>query len=342
MTLSFDRISLHEMLETLLDDMQEMTSELLTVMIVIGCLALLFEVSRLAVHALSDPGHGLHLERLVRPLLLLLLIVFFPSLVLAPLDGILGGVSSLTSSLVQKHAGEVEELVTERDDLEHERLLENSETAYLVDEVSFDREIEALGWSPSDLATMASMYMERTAYRMKTNLRKSFVEILELLFDGAACLVDVLRCFLLCVLSLLGPLSLALSIFPVFSGSFSSWLARYVQVFLYLPLADIFSLMLSRLEGLLLEKDIEALQTGLEPVFGPASTLYILFLLMGTIGYLAVPYAATYVVRSGGMQEMTSSMGARALLLGHVLFGRGRGEPQAPSTGAAQNDSDTP
>lgn len=339
MTLSLDRASLHETLTELLTDMQDLTSEMLGVMIVLGCLALLFEVTRMGIHALSDPGQGLHLERLIKPLLLLLLVVFFKGLVLSPMNGILGSVSNMTSGLVQEHAQGMEELLDRRDKLERERLLENDETAFLVDDESFDRELEALGWSPSDLATMASMYMERSVYRMKMNLRQGFVEILELLFDGAACLVDVLRCFLLSVLSLLGPLSLALSIFPVFSGSFSSWLARYVQVFLYLPLADIFSLMLSRLQTLMIERDIEALQTGYEAVFSGTSTLYILFLILGAIGYLTIPYAATYVVHSSGMQEMTRGISTYALLMGSAILRHGRGGAMPPpSSGSAPSE----
>ena len=338
MTWSVDRISLHETLDGLLEEMQDLTGEMLGVMIALGGLALLLHVTRIGVHALSDPGGGLRVDRLIKPMLLLLLVVFFRLLVLSPLTGILSGVSRMTSGLVEKHSQGIEDLLERRNGLEKERLLEDSETAFLVDDEAYDKQLEALGWSPSDLALMASMYMERSVYRMKMNLRQGFVEILELLFEGAACIVDVLRCFLLCVLSLLGPLSLALSIFPVFSGSFSSWLARYVQVFLYLPLTDIFSLILSRLESLMIEKDIEALEAGYEAVFSGTSTLYILYLIMGTIGYLTVPYVATYVVQSSGMQEMTRGLGTYALLMGGSILHHGRGgAPPEPSESAHSN-----
>lgn len=43
----------------------------------------------------------------------------------------------------------------------------NPETAYLVSNEEFDKQLDELGWSPGDVVTMAGMYVERGMYSMK-------------------------------------------------------------------------------------------------------------------------------------------------------------------------------
>ena len=69
----------------------------------------------------------------------------------------------------------------------------------------FDKQLEELGWSPSDMVTMAGMYIDRGMYNMKKSIRDFFREILELLFQAAALVIDTVRTFFLVVLAILGP-----------------------------------------------------------------------------------------------------------------------------------------
>ena len=43
----------------------------------------------------------------------------------------------------------------------------NPETAYLVSNEEFDKQLAELGWSPGVVVTMAGMYVERGMYSMK-------------------------------------------------------------------------------------------------------------------------------------------------------------------------------
>ena len=54
-----------------------------------------------------------------------------------------------------------------------------------------------LGWSPGDLVTMTGMYVERGMYSLKKGIRDWFREVLELMFDAAALVIDTLRTFFL-------------------------------------------------------------------------------------------------------------------------------------------------
>ena len=49
------------------------------------------------------------------------------------------------------------------------------------------------------------MYVDRAMYNMKRAVQNFFRELLELLFNAAALVIDTLRTFFLIVLSILGP-----------------------------------------------------------------------------------------------------------------------------------------
>ena len=69
------------------------------------------------------------------------------------------------------------------------------------------------------------MYVDRAMYNMKRAVQNFFRELLELLFNAAALVIDTLRTFFLIVLSILGPVSFAISCwdgFQLLSASGSS------------------------------------------------------------------------------------------------------------------------
>lgn len=340
-------VSIHEVLEQLLLSLQDLTGPLLSAARILGGAALLIEVGRVGCSALMSPERGLDLTSLVHPLMLLLLVVLFPTLVLGSMNGLLKPVVSITTTMVESESLDMEALIEKRNELEHEQMMKDPETAYLVDSETFDEEIEALGWSPSDLSTMAGMYLERSLYQTKKSIREGFVEILELLFKGASLTVDLLRTFFLAVLSVLGPISLGLSIFPFFRDTFPAWLARYVQVYMYLPIANIFSAILSRLESLILTQDINSIADGGGTVWDSTSTVYILFLLMGILGYLFIPTIATWVVQGTGVQDVIHSAsstlmlaaGAVAGMMHHGGLSNSAGGADQTSRESPQNDS---
>jgi conjugative transposon TraJ protein len=101
------------------------------------------------------------------------------------------------------------------------------------------------------------------------------------------------------VLAILGPLSFALSIYDGFHSTLTNWIARYISVYLWLPVADIFSAVLSKIRALMLESDIALLQ---DPSYIPDGTngVYIVFLIIGIIGYFSIPTVAEWIIQSGG------------------------------------------
>lgn len=87
---------------------------------------------------------------------------------------------------------------------------------YLVSDEEFDRQLDELGWSPDAMATRMGMYMEVGMYNLEKNIRDAFRSLLELLFAAASLLIDTVRTFFLVVLSILGPIAFAFSVWDGF------------------------------------------------------------------------------------------------------------------------------
>ena len=190
-----------------------------------------------------------------------------------------------------------EEYRQQKDKLEIEAMRRNPETAYLVDKEAFDNKLDELG--ALDAIEACGMYVDRAMYNMKKSVQNFFRELLELMFNAAALVVDTLRTFFLIVLSILGPISFAISCWDGFQASLSQWFVRYISIYLWLPVSDLFSSVLARIQTLMLQRDIEQLSN---PNFIPDSSnaVYITFLIIGIIGYFTIPTVANWIVQAGG------------------------------------------
>jgi len=131
------------------------------------------------------------------------------------------------------------------------------------------------------------------------SVRDWFRELLEMLFQAAGLIIDTLRTFFLIVLSILGPLAFAISVYDGFQSTLTRWISRYISIYLWLPVSDLFSSVLARIQTLMLQKDIEQLS---DPDFIPdgSSTVYIIFMIIGIVGYFTIPTVASWIVSAGG------------------------------------------
>lgn len=211
----------------------------------------------------------------------------------------------------------------QKDELERAAMLRNPEKAYLVSDEAFDKEIDELGISPKDIAIMGGMYMERGWFNMKQSIRKMFQELLELLFQSAALIIDTIRTFFLIVLSILGPVAFAISVYDGFQSTLTQWITRYISVYLWLPVSDLFSSVMARIQVLMLEKDIQEMS---DPNFIPDSSngVYITFLIIGIIGYFTIPSVSGWIIQAGGMGNMSRNINNTASKAGNIA-GAGAG-----------------
>lgn len=128
-------------------------------------------------------------------------------------------------------------------------------------------------------------------------IREGIKQVLEFVFQAAALIIHVIRTFYLIVLAIIGPVVFALSIFDGFQHLLTVWLARYINVFLWLPVANIFGAIIAKIQETMM-MDITPNIPG-QP-FSTTDWAYIAFLLIGIIGYFTVPSVANYIVNAGG------------------------------------------
>jgi hypothetical protein len=129
--------------------------------------------------------------------------------------------------------------------------------------------------------------------------RSALQGVLEFLFQAVALVISTIRTFYLIVLAIIGPLVFGISIYDGFQHLLTVWLARYINVFLWLPVANIFGAIIARVQ--------EQLMTGsalVVPIPGQPVTVtdfgYLAFLLIAIVGYCTVPSVANYIVNAGG------------------------------------------
>ena len=316
MLLSIDFENLHQILHTLYQEMMPLCSNLTGVAKGIAGLGALFYVAAKVWQALAR-AEPIDVYPLLRPFAIGLCIMFFPTFVLGTINTVLSPVVKGCHGMLETQTFDMNQYREQKDKLEFEANKRNPETAYLVDKEEFDKKLDELGWSAGDLITMGGMYIDRAEYRMKQNIRKWFQELLELLFQSAGLVIDTIRTFFLIVLSILGPIAFAISVYDGFQSTLTQWITRYISVYMWLPVSDLFSSVLARIQVLMLTKDIEAMS---DPTFIPDSsnTVYMVFLIIGIFGYFTIPTVANWIIMAGGVSGANRAMNTTAAKAGNV------------------------
>ncbi|MCS2713630.1 conjugative transposon protein TraJ [Bacteroides thetaiotaomicron] len=295
MLLAIDFDNLHQILRNLYQEMMPLCADMIGVAKGIAGLGALFYVASRVWQALSR-AEPIDVYPLLRPFAIGLCIMFFPTIVLGTINAVMSPVVKGTHTILESQITDVQALQAEKDALEYNARVREGK-AWLVDDEVYDRKMEELGiW---EMGEIISMWGERKWYDMKMWFRQLVRDFFELLFNAAALTIDTLRTFFLVVLSILGPLAFALSVYDGFQSTLTSWLSRYISVYLWLPVADLFSAVLSKIQALMLQMDIGLLK---DPSYVPdgSNGVYIIFLIIGIIGYFSIPTVAGWVIQAGG------------------------------------------
>jgi conjugative transposon TraJ protein len=248
---------------------------------------------------------------LLRPFALGLAILFFPA-VLAVMNGVLQPTVAATAAMVQDSDKAITELLRQK-----EAALQESEAYGMY--VGPDGQGDSDAWyrytHPEDpereeegvmdrLSNSVRFAMEKASFNLRHTIKQWMSEVLQVLFAAASLCINTIRTFYLLVLALLGPLVFGFSVFDGFRHSLTQWLARYVNVFLWLPVANIFGSIIGKVQENMLKLDIGQISTAGDTFFSPTDSAYLIFLLIGIVGYLTVPNVANYIVYAGGANAL--------------------------------------
>jgi conjugative transposon TraJ protein len=312
--------NLHQILRSLYEDMTPLCSDMAGVAKGLAGLGALLYVAVRVWQSLART-EPVDVYPLLRPFAIGFCIMFFPSFVLGTINMVLSPVVIGTNQMLETQTFDMETYRDLKEQLEIEAMKRNPETAFLVSDEEFDKQLDELGWSPSDLATMSGMYIERSLYNLKKNIRDFFREVLEILFQAAALVIDTIRTFFLIVLSILGPIAFAISIYDGFQSTMTQWFSRYISTYLWLPVSDLFSSILARIQVLMLQADIDKLQADANYSVEASNGVYIVFMIIGIVGYFTIPTVAGWIIMAGGMGNFGKNVSSSASKAGALAAG---------------------
>jgi len=309
--------NLHQILSNLYTEMMPLCADMAGVAKGIAGLGALFFIAHRVWQSLSR-AEPIDVYPLLRPFVIGLCIMFFPTFILGTINAIMSPVVKGTNQMLQTQTFDMNEYRKQKDILEYEAMMRNPATAYLVDDAEFERQLDALGWGFTDIMVNAGMRIDRGMYQIKKAVRDWFRELLEILFQAAALVIDTVRTFFLIVLAILGPIAFAISVYDGFQSTLTQWISRYISVYFWLPVSDLFSTILAKIQVLMLQKDIAELQNNPDFSLEGSNTVYIIFMLIGIVGYFTIPTVANWIISAGGMGSYNRNIGATAAKTGAV------------------------
>jgi conjugative transposon TraJ protein len=146
--------------------------------------------------------------------------------------------------------------------------------------------------------------MAKASYNFKNTIKQWMSEILHVLYAAAALCINTIRTFYLIVLAILGPIVIGFSVFDGLHHTLTIWIARYINVFLWLPVANIFGSIIGKIQENMLKMDIQQVNQYGDTFFNSTDTAYLIFMVIGTVGYFTVPSVASYIVHASGANAL--------------------------------------
>ena len=251
---------------------------------------------------------------LLRPFALGMAIMMFP-LVISLMNGVLQPTVSATGKMVSDSNKTIERLLKAK-----EAAIKKSKhwQMYVGENGSGDREKWLKYTFPEQgsegildgLGHDIQFFMEKQSYNFRNSIKQWMKEVFEVLYAAASLCINTVRTFFLIVLAILGPLVFGFAVFDGFQNTLTVWLARYINIFLWLPIANIFGSILGKIQENMLKLDLSQIEQQGDTFFSGTDTAYLIFLLIGIIGYFSVPNVANYVVHAGGGNAILQKVNA--------------------------------
>ena len=166
MLLSMD--NMHGILRQLYTDMMTLCEGMTSVASGIAGLGALLYISYRVWQSLAR-GEAIDLFPLLRPFALGICIMFFPTLVLGSLNGILSPVVQATHSLMVGQTFNIERYMEQREALEREERERLPADSYYAEDPEMERELDALGLDEQTRSTLDKMDEERSSCLLYTS-----------------------------------------------------------------------------------------------------------------------------------------------------------------------------
>jgi len=252
---------------------------------------------------------------LFRPFVIGFAVMIFPS-VLGMINGVMKPTVTATAAMVEDSNKAISELLKQK-----EEAIKTTKAwqMYVGESGSGDRDKWYKYTHPDDptgdnegmfesVGNDIKFAMSKASYNFRNAIKEWTSEVLRVIFEAAALCINTLRTFQLIVLAILGPLVFGIAVFDGFQHSLTVWIARYINIFLWLPVANIFGSIIGKIQEKMLKLDISQVQTNGDTFFSSTDVAYLVFMIIGIVGYFTVPSVANYIVNAGGGSAMVQKV----------------------------------
>ncbi|MEP7375302.1 MAG: conjugative transposon protein TraJ [Chitinophagaceae bacterium] len=294
--------SLHEVLEQLYDDMMPMCSRLIGVgRGIAGFAATWYIAARVWGHIAR--AEAIDFYPLFRPFVLGFAVLIFPS-VIAMINGVMKPTVTATAAMVIDSDKAIVQLLQMKEEA-------IKKTAYWQMYVGSTGSGDRDKWYKYNYGDKSEGFFKsigndikfafaKASYNFRNSIKQWMAEVLKVLFEAAALCINTIRTFYMIVLAILGPLVFGIAVFDGFQHTLTVWIARYLNIFLWLPVANIFGGIMGKIQENMLKEDLQQIATNGDTFFSTTDTAYLIFMIIGIIGYFTVPSVANYIIHAGG------------------------------------------
>ena len=321
--------SLHEVLAQLYDEMLPLCSKLVGVGRGIAGFAATWYIAARVWRHLSH-AEPIDFYPLFRPFVLGFAVMIFPTVI-----GMINGVMQPTVTATEEMVKDSDKAIA--------TLLEKKEEAikktdiwqmYVGEDGNGDRDKWYLYTHPEDptgdnegtfegIGNDVRFAMAKASYSFRSAIKQWMSEILTILYEAASLCINTIRTFFLIVLAILGPLAFGIAVFDGFQQTLTVWIARYINVFLWLPVANIFGSIIGKIQENMLKLDISQVNEQGDTFFSSMDVAYLVFLIIGIVGYFTVPSVANYIVQASGGNPMLHKVTSMSYQSGSTMLQAG-------------------
>lgn len=312
-TAAQDVQNLHTVLENVYDQMIPLCSQLISVARAIAGFAATFYIGYRVWRHIAN-AEAVDFFPLFRPFVLAILIGIFPS-VLSVINGVLKPTVTATAAMVNNSNEAVQTLLAQR-----EAAIKNTDQYKALVGPTGDGDRDKWyrythpGQDPANEGFFASIgndlafALDKMEFNIRYYIKLWISQVLQIIYYAAALCIDTIRTFHLIVLAILGPLVFGIAVFDGFQHSLTTWLARYINIYLWLPVANLFGAILGKIQENMIKIDIGQVQSSGDTFFTSTDAAYLIFLIIGIIGYFTVPSVANYIVHAHGHNALLSKV----------------------------------
>ncbi len=335
-------MGLHTVLDTLFEDMIPHCEQLIDIgRGVAGFAAIFYIGSRVWAHiARAEP---IDFYPLLRPFAITLCITFFMNVVQV-LNGVLKPISLGTEEIVKNENNVVETLLAQK-----EAAVKNSDKwKFLIGEsgdgdrkewYKYYHPNKTESWLetiPNDM----SFAFDKLSYKLRNAIKEFVSIVLQIIFAAVSLCINTIRIFYLIILVILGPLVFGLSVFDGFQHTLKMWLAKYINIFLWLPVCHIFGSVIGKIQEQMLLMDLKDIKETGDTMFSANDFAYMVFMIIAIAGYLTVPSITSMIVQVGHehkalLSSSTGTINSRVISPMKGAMGSAAGAGMANVAGAA-------